>query len=70
MDFQKTFASNFSAYTASILKIPSKKTDNMGIKWIVFEVIQNTHNSQSEHKMLSRASCFISDILYHILNST
>ena len=36
-DFHKTFASIFSAYTTSILKILRNQSDKIGIKWIVFE---------------------------------
>ena len=35
VDYHKTFASIFSAYTTSMLKI-RKQTYKMGIKWIVF----------------------------------
>ena len=37
--FHKTFASIFSAYTISDLKILSQTQKQMGIKWIVFEAI-------------------------------
>ena len=46
----------------------------MGIKWIVFEAIQNTRNSHFiRYKTLGCASRFISDkalMLVHVLNST
>ena len=48
VDSHKTFASIFSAYTPSISTYNlyhRKQSDKIGIKWIVFEAIQNTRNS-------------------------
>ena len=51
-----------------------KQSDKMGIKWIVFEAIQNTRNSCFiRYKTLDCASRFISDkalMLVRVLNST